>query len=199
MSRTPPVPKRAPKKASPAALRDAIRNEALRLGFDAVGFAPANLAPEARQQRLAELCGFVAEGYQGDMGWLGDRTEERVDPATLWPEARTVVSLALNYAPDADPLAVLGERERAAIPVYAPKAHFGCTGAAAGLLELAASVLALTHGELPGTPNHTTPDPACPVHVHTGPPRKVTKPFAVKLSFTDLGHCAAAVVKKWDG
>ena len=29
MSRTPPVPKRAPKKASPAALRDAIRSEAL--------------------------------------------------------------------------------------------------------------------------------------------------------------------------
>ena len=33
------------------------------------------------------------------MGWLGERTEERADPATLWPEARTVVSLALNYAP----------------------------------------------------------------------------------------------------
>jgi epoxyqueuosine reductase len=119
MSRKPPTPKRAPKKASPAALRDAIRKEALRLGFDAVGFAPANLAPEARRRRLEELGSFVAQGYQGDMGWLGHRTDERVDPATLWPEARTVVSLALNYAPPSDPLAVLSERERAAISVYA--------------------------------------------------------------------------------
>ena len=119
MSRTPPTPKRPPKKASPAALRDAIRREALRLGFDAVGFAPANLAPEARRQRLEELGAFVAQGYQGDMGWLGTRTEERVDPATLWPEARTVVSLALNYAPQGNPLAVLTERQRAAISVYA--------------------------------------------------------------------------------
>src|SRR5262249_57938196 len=53
------------------------------------------------------------------MGWLGHRPEERTEPATLWPEARTVVSLALNYAPAGDPLAVLGQRERAAISVYA--------------------------------------------------------------------------------
>jgi epoxyqueuosine reductase len=119
MSRLPPTPKRAPKTASPAALRDAIRDAALKLGFDAVGFAPANLAPEARRRRLEQLGAFVAEGYQGDMGWLGERTEERADPTTLWPAARTVVSLALNYAPPADPLVVLGERERAAISVYA--------------------------------------------------------------------------------
>jgi epoxyqueuosine reductase len=119
MARTPPVPKRPPKPATPAALRDAIRKEALRLGFDAVGFAPANLAPEARQERLQQLGSFVANGFQGDMGWLGHRTEERVDPATLWPHARTVVSLALNYGPLADPRAILQERDRAAISVYA--------------------------------------------------------------------------------
>ena len=119
MARTPPVPKRPPKPASPKALRDAIRAEALRLGFDAVGFAPANLAPEARQERLQQLGAFVAKGFQGDMGWLGDRTEARVDPATLWPKARTVVSLALNYGPQSDPRVVLERRERAAVSVYA--------------------------------------------------------------------------------
>jgi epoxyqueuosine reductase len=119
MARTPPVPKRPPKPASPAKLRDAIRAEALRLGFDAVGFAPANLAPEARRERLQQLGAFVAKGFQGDMGWLGDRTEARVDPATLWPKARTVVSLALNYGPHADPRAVLKQREHAAISIYA--------------------------------------------------------------------------------
>jgi epoxyqueuosine reductase len=119
MSRRPPTPKSPPRKASPAELRDVIRGEALRLGFDAVGFAPATLTAEARKTRLERLGAFVAAGRQGDMGWLGDRTEARADPATLWPEARTVVSLALNYGPKHDPLAVLEQRERAAISVYA--------------------------------------------------------------------------------
>ena len=119
MSRQPPTPKRKPRPASPAELRDAIRDEALRLGFDAVGFAPANLAPEARDERLQRLGEFLDAGWQGDMGWLGERTEQRADPQTLWREAKTVVSLAINYAPPSDPLEVLKHDERAAISVYA--------------------------------------------------------------------------------
>jgi epoxyqueuosine reductase len=119
MSRRPPVPKRPPRPATAIELRDAIRNEALRLGFDAVGFAPASLAPEIRRERLAHLASFVERGFHGDMGWLAERAEQRVDPATLWPEARTVVSLALNYAPGRDPRAALAAPERGAISVYA--------------------------------------------------------------------------------
>ena len=119
MSRPPPVPKRPPRRSTPAELRDAIRDEALRLGFDAVGFAPASLEPEARRERLQRLSEFVEAGWQGDMGWLGERTEARADPQRLWQDAQTVVSLALNYAPASDPLDVLKERERAAISVYA--------------------------------------------------------------------------------
>ena len=119
MSRHPPVPKRKPKPASPAELRDAIRDEALRLGFDAVGFAPANLAPAARDQRLQRLGEFLDAGWQGDMGWLGERTEQRADPQALWQDARTVVSLAINYAPPTDPLEILQHDEHAAVSVYA--------------------------------------------------------------------------------
>jgi len=119
MSRHPPVPKRPPKTASPTELRDAIRREALRLGFDAVGFAPASLSPDVRRERLAHLASYVAQGFHGDMGWLAEQSEQRADPATLWPEARTVVSVALNYAPTSDPRAILGTPERAAISVYA--------------------------------------------------------------------------------
>ena len=119
MSRRPPTPKRPPRRVTPGALREAIRDEALRLGFDAVGFAPANLAPEARDQRLQRLGEFLEAGWQGDMGWLGDRTEERADPQSLWHEAKTVVSLAINYAPPGDPLDVLKHDERGAISVYA--------------------------------------------------------------------------------
>jgi epoxyqueuosine reductase len=119
MSRHPPIPKRPPRPATPAELRDAIRAEALRLGFDAVGFAPASLAPETRRERLQRLSQFVEAGWQGDMGWLAARAEERADPQRLWRDAKTVVSLALNYAPAGDPLEILQESEHAAVSVYA--------------------------------------------------------------------------------
>ena len=83
------------------------------------------------------------------------------------------------------------------VPVFAPLSRFGNLGAGSALIELACSVLALQNGQLPGTLNHTDPDPACPVAVHTGDPRPVNRPYAVKLSYTDLGQCAAVVVRKW--
>jgi 3-oxoacyl-[acyl-carrier-protein] synthase II len=84
------------------------------------------------------------------------------------------------------------------VPVFAPLSRFGNLGAASGLMELAGSVFALGHGLLPGTLNHVTPDPDCPIAVHTGAPRPVTKPYAVKVSYTALGQCSAAVIRRWD-
>src|SRR6202158_1696746 len=98
-----------------AEIREAIREEALAMGFDAVGFAEARLATAAR----ADLGEFLARGYHGDMGWLADTAERRGDPQTLWPEARTIVVLGLNYAGDDDPLAAAADPERGAISVYA--------------------------------------------------------------------------------
>lgn len=85
------------------------------------------------------------------------------------------------------------------VPVFAPLSRFGNMGAASGVAELACSLLALKHGKLPGTLNHAAPYPGCPITVHTGAPRPVTKPFVVKVSCTDLGQCAATVVRRWDG
>ncbi len=101
--------------AAPQDIKAAIRDEALALGFDAVGFAPPTLAAEAREH-LGE---YLALGYHGDMGWLAARADERASPDALWPEARTVVVLGLNYTPEDDPLALLEERERGSISVYA--------------------------------------------------------------------------------
>lgn len=84
------------------------------------------------------------------------------------------------------------------VPVFAPLSRFGNLGAGSTLIELAGSVQALQHGELPGTLNHHNPDPECPIAVHTGEPRPVTKPYAVKLSYTDLGQCSAVVVRRWE-
>jgi epoxyqueuosine reductase len=98
-----------------AEIREAIRGQALAMGFDAVGFAEARLAVQAR----ANLAEFLERGYHGDMGWLADTAARRGDPQTLWPEARTIVVLGLNYASDDDPLAALADPERGAISVYA--------------------------------------------------------------------------------
>src|SRR6202041_2811834 len=76
----------------PQQIKAAIRDAALALGFDAVGFAPPTLAAEAREH-LGE---YLARGYHGDMGWLAARADERASPDALWPEARTVVVLGLN-------------------------------------------------------------------------------------------------------
>ncbi len=98
-----------------SAIKSAIRAQALAAGFDAVGFAPASLAPEARQ-RLAE---FLAAGRHGDMGWMVEKADRRGDPQVLWPDARTILVLGMNYGPDADPLAVTGQKTNGAVSVYA--------------------------------------------------------------------------------
>lgn len=95
--------------------RAQIRDVALRLGFDAVGFARAHLGSEIRDR----LSDFVQAGYHGDMGWLADRSEQRSHPKSLWPEATSVIALAMSYAPADDPLLVTSQHDKGAISVYA--------------------------------------------------------------------------------
>ncbi|MDJ0896794.1 MAG: tRNA epoxyqueuosine(34) reductase QueG [Alphaproteobacteria bacterium] len=98
-----------------AALRAEIRERALAEGFDAVGFAPAEL--DERIQ--VGLDAFLSAGQHGDMDWMATTAARRRDPKTLWPEARSVIVLALNYGPQTDPLALLQHRDRAVVSVYA--------------------------------------------------------------------------------
>ena len=93
----------------------AIRAKAHALGFDAVGFAPAELGPEARDR----LGAFLAAGQHGEMGWLAERADQRSHPQALWPEARSVICLGLNYTPQGDPLGTLARPDRGNISVYA--------------------------------------------------------------------------------
>ncbi|MGY0793505.1 tRNA epoxyqueuosine(34) reductase QueG [Azospirillum argentinense] len=95
--------------------REAIRDRALSLGFDAVGFARAELGEEARA-RLAE---FLSQGRHGDMGWMENKADRRVHPQALWPEARTVIALGTSYAPAEDPRALLAHPDRGIVSVYA--------------------------------------------------------------------------------
>lgn len=96
-------------------LKGRIRAEARRLGFDAAGFAPARL-PEEVQQRLRR---FLELHYHGTMQWMEEKAQVRSSPHHLWPEARSVIVLGMNYGPDADPLDGLKHKDRGTISVYA--------------------------------------------------------------------------------
>lgn len=125
------------------ALKARIAAEAKTLGFDAVRFASADPVDGAG----AALEAFLAEGRQGDMAWLAGTSERRKSPRALWPEARTVIVLGLNYGRGGDPLAILAERSRGAISIYAQGADYHDI-LKAKLKQLAARVQALTGAEV---------------------------------------------------
>ena len=93
----------------------AIRDRALSLGFDAVGFCDAELPEDARTRLVA----FIEAGYHGSMGWLADRTAQRSQPNCLWPDVQSVIVVGLNYAPDTNPLENLAKRSTGNVSVYA--------------------------------------------------------------------------------
>ncbi len=117
-----------------------IRARALALGFDAVGFAAAVLAPEARQRLEA----FLAAGQHGEMDWLARRSEQRAQPRALWPAARSVICLGVSYAPAGDPLDNLGHPERGNISVYARGRDYH--DVVKGMLKQLAGHVAARHG-----------------------------------------------------
>ncbi|GAB5464128.1 tRNA epoxyqueuosine(34) reductase QueG [Hoeflea alexandrii] len=98
-----------------ARLKAFLHTEAERLGFCALAVTPARSAPFSRE-RLAK---FVDLGRHGSMQWLAETLDRRADPQTLWPEARSVIVLAMNYGPDRDPLENLAHPQNATVSVYA--------------------------------------------------------------------------------
>ena len=79
--------------ADPGALAQTIKQHARAIGFDLVGVVRAEaLAPE--RNRLLE---WLSLGYHGEMQWMARDPETRIDPRKLFPQARSVVVVALNY------------------------------------------------------------------------------------------------------
>ena len=85
------------------------------------------------------------------------------------------------------------------VPVFAPAATSAPPGRRAGWSSWPPACWRCTHGAVPGTLNHAKAGADCPVHVHTGNPRPVVKPYALKVITTDLGQVAAVVVKRFGG
>ena len=76
--------------------RDLIREEAIRLGFDHVGFSRA----EFLEEEAPRLDQWLSNNYQGKMSYMERWFDKRLDPRLLVDDAKTVVSLLLNYFPE---------------------------------------------------------------------------------------------------
>ncbi len=96
-------------------IRSRLQQEAFALGFDQFGIASADVN-ESIAQGLRE---FVGKGHHGSMVWLADRLHHRESPQNLWPAARSVIMVALNYGPKDDPRPLLDKRSSGNISVYA--------------------------------------------------------------------------------
>lgn len=74
-------------------LAENIKDRALFEGFNKVGIVGAeSLEDEGR--RLQE---WLARGHHGEMRWMARDVHKRIDPHEIFPQARSVVVVALNY------------------------------------------------------------------------------------------------------
>jgi len=87
-----------------------------------------------------------------------------------------------------------GPRART-LPVVAAKSYFGNLGAASGMIELIASVLALRAGSLFPTLNYEIPDADCPIHVVRDNATPAGKRF-INLNVTPQGQASGVMVQQ---
>jgi 3-oxoacyl-[acyl-carrier-protein] synthase II len=148
-----------------------------------------------------EIVGFGAAFDRGRTGaGLARAIRLALTEAGVGPEDVDHINAQGFSSPETDVWEARGIQEvfggcKPPVPVLAPKSYFGNLGAGSGTTELAASILALENGLLPATLNYEEPDPNCPVSVATQR-RPVTRPHILKIGFTEMGQCAAVVVRK---
>jgi epoxyqueuosine reductase len=77
-------------------ISEAVKAEALRLGFADCGFSRAEALPEDAER----LQDWLHEGRHARMGYMANHFEKRTDPSLLVEGATSVISLLYNYYTD---------------------------------------------------------------------------------------------------
>ena len=103
-------------RAPSLTLRARLDQKAHELGFDLCRVTTPDALGDAAGQRLQS---WLTAGYAGDMVWMAQTFERRAHPKNLWPQARTIIMLGVNYGPSGDALAGLNQIETGNISVYA--------------------------------------------------------------------------------
>jgi 3-oxoacyl-[acyl-carrier-protein] synthase II len=89
---------------------------------------------------------------------------------------------------------VFGERART-LPVVAAKSYFGNLGAGSGMVEIIASLLAISRGTLFPTLNYESPDADCPIHVIRDRGTPAGRRF-INLNVTPQGQASGLLVER---
>lgn len=79
-----------------ASLAEKIKGKAREVGFEKVGIVRAEELTHEREH-LAE---WLAKGFHGEMEWMTREPYKRGDPRVLFPEAKSIIVVGLNYFTD---------------------------------------------------------------------------------------------------
>ena len=78
-------------------LTSKFKNKAKEIGFNFIGISKA----EKLTSEALDLEKFLSEKRHGNMQWLENNFDKRIDPTKLFQGAKSVVSFGLNYYPEA--------------------------------------------------------------------------------------------------
>jgi epoxyqueuosine reductase len=73
-------------------LEQRLKQQASALGFALVGIAPATAADD-----FDRLRDWLARGFAGEMGYMARHADARRHPASVLPQVRSVIMVAMNY------------------------------------------------------------------------------------------------------
>jgi epoxyqueuosine reductase len=79
--------------SNPSEASAAIKRKALELGFSQAGIVPAEPLAEAE----ARLRQWLARGFHSEMKWMERDPSQRADPRKIFPDARSVLVVTMNY------------------------------------------------------------------------------------------------------
>jgi epoxyqueuosine reductase len=91
-----------------------VKRLAAAAGFDLCGIARAEKHP-----KLARLKDWIALGYAGEMSYLADSLDERMDPRITLPTAQSIISVGVVYNTGEPYSTEISDPDRVAIARYA--------------------------------------------------------------------------------
>lgn len=76
-----------------ATLTEKIKEKAFEIGFAKIGIVRA----EPLNGESAYLHEWLSRGFHGEMAWMAREPEKRADPRLIFPEAMSMIVVAMNY------------------------------------------------------------------------------------------------------
>lgn len=96
------------------ALAEQIKQRAAELGFQQCGITGTDLSAESEQLRA-----WLDKGYQGEMDYLNNHFEKRIDPSQLVEGTQRIICVRMNcLPPEVETLRVLRQPDQAYISRY---------------------------------------------------------------------------------